>query len=89
MRERWVDGAIPREDTVPLRRYDVYSLSDYVKLADDEDNERGRPFDNELDQVDDTPRNLLKVPVEELPDYFHMPCGEDPYHGNDFMTLAK
>jgi hypothetical protein len=74
---------------VPLRLYDVYGLSEYVKCADEDNAERGRPFETEIDSPNDEPRNLLKIPPHELPDFFHMPCGEDPNHGAEPMTLAK
>ena len=86
-RVRWVDGAPPAGEQVPLRLRDVYGLGEYVKLAPEDDAERGRRFEPELDQAND-PRSLLKVPPEELPDLFHMPCGEDPNGGDDAQTLA-
>ena len=87
-RRRWVDGVVPPEDTVPLRRYDVYGLHQYVKTEDEDNAERGRVFLPELDNQND-PRNLLKVPEADLPDVFHMPCGGDPDGGNEYMTMAR
>ena len=88
MRRRWVDGTVPLEDTVPLRLYDVYGLHRYVKTADEDNAERGRVFLEARDNKND-PRNLLKVPAADLPDFFHMPCGGDPDGVTNYMTLAK
>ena len=89
MRHGWIDGSPPQQDLVPLRLYDVYGLSEYVKCEDEDNAERGRPFETEIDSPNDEPRNLLKIPPHELPDFFHMPCGEDPSHGAEPMTMAK
>ena len=52
-RRHWVDGEVPAEETVPLRLRDVYGLSEFVKLAPEENAERGRPYDAQLDQACD------------------------------------
>ena len=88
MRSSWVDGRVPPEECVPLRLYDVYGLQDYVKLVDEDNAERGRAFDPAIDTPNEKPRNLLKIPAHELPDFFHMPCGGDELGGTNYMTLA-
>ena len=52
-RRHWVDGEVPAEETVPLRLRDVYGLGEFVKLAPEENAERGRPYDAQLDQACD------------------------------------
>lgn len=52
-RRHWVDGEVPAEEMVPLRLRDVYGLGEFVKLAPEEDAERGRLYDGELDKACD------------------------------------
>ena len=66
MRSSWVDGKVPREETTPLHLYDVYGLEEYVRLAGEEDEIRGYPFDPSAPDANH-PRNLLKVPLEPTP----------------------
>jgi hypothetical protein len=71
MRSSWVDGKVPREETTPLHLYDVYGLEEYVRLAGEEDEIRGYPFDPSAPDANH-PRNLLKVPLEPTPQH-HTP----------------